>query len=194
MEGVRAKKIRGDTRVFKFLQGIWFHPQMKDGANTSSLRSPQSYNMILYINTKATVLSPDEDTSFFDIVAGDIFLAPYLFIIYQDYVLWMSIDLMKENRFTLKKASRWHAVETITDADYADDLARLVNALAQAESLLHSLKQRAGCVGLHVNADKTEDLRFNQEGNISNSKWRFSEISGWVNVPRKPGPIYGKWH
>ena len=40
------------------------------------------------------------------------------------------IDLMKENGFTLKKAkSRWYPSETITDTDYADDLALLVNNL-----------------------------------------------------------------
>ena len=42
----------------------------------------------------------------------------------------MSIDLMKENGFTLKKqtiSSRYPA-ETIEDADCADDLALLTNA------------------------------------------------------------------
>ena len=54
---------------------------------------------------KAKVYSPDEDADFFDIVAGilqgDTF--PYLSIICLDYVLQTSIDLMKENGFTLKK-------------------------------------------------------------------------------------------
>ena len=39
------------------------------------------------------------ETDFFDIVAGvleGVTLAPYLFIIYLDYLLWTSIDLMKE--------------------------------------------------------------------------------------------------
>ena len=48
---------------------------------------------------------PDGDTDFFDIVAdvlqGDT-LAPYLFIICLYYILWTSIDLMKENGFKLK--------------------------------------------------------------------------------------------
>ena len=65
--------------------------------------------MILYKNTKVKVRSTDGDTYFFDIVAdvlqGDT-LTPYLFIICLDYVFRMSIDLMKENSFTLSKTSR----------------------------------------------------------------------------------------
>ena len=50
--------------------------------------------------------SPDRDTNFFDIVAGLLqgdTLVPYLFIICLDYVLWMLINLIRENGFTLKK-------------------------------------------------------------------------------------------
>ena len=40
----------------------------------------------------------------------------------------------------LKKArSRQYLAETITDADYTDDLAFLANTPTQVESLLHSL-------------------------------------------------------
>ena len=53
----------------------------------------------------------------------------------------MSTDLIKENGFTLKKArSRRYPAETITGADYIDDLTLLVNTPAQAESMLHSLE------------------------------------------------------
>ena len=61
--------------------------------------------MTLNKSTKVKVRSPDGDTNFFDIIAGVLqedTLAPYLFIIYPDYVLRTSIDLMKENGFTLK--------------------------------------------------------------------------------------------
>ena len=114
---------------------------------------------------KVKVSSPDRDTYFFDIVAsvlqGDT-LAPYLFIICLDYVLWTSIDLMKENGFTLTKARRRrYPAQTITDADYTGDIALLANTLAQVKSLLHSLEQAAGSIGLHGNTDKTEPLCFN---------------------------------
>ena len=46
-------------------------------------------------------------------------------------------------------------------------LAVLVNAPAQAETLLHSLEQAAAGIGLHVNAHKNEYMCFNQTGDIS---------------------------
>ena len=61
--------------------------------------------MILYRNTKMKVRSPDGDTEYFDIVAGVLqgdTLTPYLFIIYLDYVLRISIEKIRENgRFFL---------------------------------------------------------------------------------------------
>ena len=57
--------------------------------------------------------------------------------------------------------------KTITDADYADDIALLANRPNQAETLLHSLERDAAGIGLHVNAHKTEFMCFNQKGDIS---------------------------
>ena len=126
---------------------------------------------ILYRNTKVKVRSPDGDTEYFDIVAGVLqgdTLAPYLFIICLDYVLRISIDKIKENDFELtKKRSRRYPAKTITDADYADDIAIQANTPNQAETLLHSLEQSAAGIGLHVNAHKTEYMCFNQTGDIS---------------------------
>ena len=71
-------------------------------------------------------------------------------------------------------ASSWQRKEaegtpqkTITDADYADDIAILANTPAQAETLLHCLERAAAGIGLHVNAHKTEYMCFNQTGDIS---------------------------
>ena len=44
---------------------------------------------------------------------------------------------------------------------------KLANTLTQAESLLHNLERAAGNIGLHVIADKTEYMCFNQRGDIS---------------------------
>ena len=92
---------------------------------------------ILYRNTKVKVRSPDGDTEYFDIVAGvpqGDTLAPYLFIICLDYVLRTLIDKIRENGFELtKKRSRRYPAKTITDADYADDIAILANTPDQAE-------------------------------------------------------------
>ena len=95
-------------------------------------------------------------------------LAPYLFIICLDYVLRRSIVLMKENNFQLaKEKSRRYPAQTITDADYANDIALLAKSPAQARTLLHSLEQAAGSIGLYVNTDETEYMCFNQRGNIT---------------------------
>ena len=77
-------------------------------------------------------------------------------------------DKIKENGFELtKKRSRRYPATTITDADYADDIAILANTPDQAETLLHSLERAAASIGLHVNAHKTEYMCYNQTGDIS---------------------------
>ena len=75
---------------------------------------------------------------------------------------------MKGNCFKLtKERSRSYPAQTITDADYVDDIALLVNAPAQTENLLHSQERAAAGIGLQVNAYKTEYMCFNQRGDIS---------------------------
>ena len=85
------------------------------------------------------------DTDFFNIVAGVLqgdTLGPYLFIICVDYMLRMSIDKIKNNGFKLtKERSRIYLAQTVTVANYADDIALLANTPALAETLLHSLEQ-----------------------------------------------------
>ena len=69
---------------------------------------------------------------------------------------------MKDNGLKLaKERSRRYPAQTNTDADYADVIALLANTPAQAETLLYSLKRAAACIGLYVNADKTEYMCFN---------------------------------
>ena len=57
-------------------------------------------------NTKAMVSSPNDDMNFCDIIVGVLqgdILAPYLFILSLDYILWTSIDVIKLNGFSFKK-------------------------------------------------------------------------------------------
>ena len=83
-------------------------------------------------------------------------------------MLRTSIDKIKENSFKLtKERSRKYSTKTITDADYADDIALLANAPAQAETQLHSLERAAAGIDLHVNAHKMKYMCFNQTGDIS---------------------------
>ena len=95
------------------------------------------------------------EIDYFDIVSG--VLQGDTFIICLDYVLRTSINMMKDNGFKLaKERSRRYPAQTITDADYADDIALLANAPVQAETPLHSLERAACGVCLHVNADKSK--------------------------------------
>ena len=66
-----------------------------------------------------------------------------------------------------KKRSRRYPAKTITDTDFADDIALLNSTPNQTETLLHSLERAAAGIGLHVNAHKTESICFNQKGDIS---------------------------
>ena len=112
----------------------------------------------------------DGHTDYLDIVADVLqgnALAPYLFIISLDYVIRTSIDLMKEEGFKpAKERSRRYSVQTITDSDNADDIVLQANTPAQAEYQVHNLQRAAGGRGLHVNADKTEYICFNQRSDI----------------------------
>ena len=80
----------------------------------------------------------------------------------------MSIDLIKENSFTIKNSrSRQSSAETLKDADYADDLVFLINTPSQIKSQQHSLDQAAKVIGLYMNTNKTEYMCFKQKGTIS---------------------------
>ena len=82
--------------------------------------------------------------------------------------VYSSIEKIRENGFELtKKRSRRYPEKTITDADYADDIAILANTPDQAQTLLHSLEPAATDIGLYVNAHKTEYMCYNQTGDIS---------------------------
>ena len=167
--GFVKKKPWSNALIGRFLLGIWLYTLREDGANSISLWSPKENLeaiLKLYKNTKFKVRSLDAETDFFDI-GTDIqlrdTLAPYQFIICLDCVLRTSIDLMKENGFTLEKASsKRYPAQTITYVDYADDIAILAYTPVQAESQLYSLENEAGCKDLHVNSNKTQYMCFNQ--------------------------------
>ena len=174
LEGVRAKNLQTTilfvnfTKVFDSIHS----GKMKQILLAYGLpKETIAAITILYRNTKVKVCLPDGDTEHFDIVAGVLqgdMLAPYLSIICLDYVLRTSIDKIKENSFDLtKKRSRRYPAKTITDTDYADDIAILANTPNQAETILQSLEQATAGISLHVNAHKTEYRCFNQTGDIS---------------------------
>ena len=63
----------------------------------------------------------------------------------------------ERNGFKLpKQRNRRYPAQTITDVNYADDIALLANTPALAESLLQSLERAEGDRGLQANADKNQ--------------------------------------
>ena len=106
--------------------------------------------MMLYKNMKVMFHSLDGDTAFCDMFTG-VFqgntLVPHLLMICLDYVLRTSRNLKD-------------FAKTMTVADYADDLAILINTPAQAECLLYGLGQAVRGIGLYVNRNKTEFMYF----------------------------------
>ena len=174
LEGIRAKNLQATLLFVDFTKAFDSIHRGKMELILLAYGLPKetvAAIMILDRNTKVKVRSPDGDTEYFDIVAGVLqgdTLAPYLFIICLDYMLRTSIDKIRENGFELtKKRSKRYPTKTITNADYADDLALPANTPNQAETLLHSLERAAAGIGLHVNAHKTEYMCYNQMGNIT---------------------------
>ena len=85
--------------------------------------------------------------------------------------------MMKDNGFNLaKERSRRYPTQTITDVDYADDIAFLANIHDQAETLLHGLEWAAVGIGLSVNADKTEYAYIIKTGDISTLNGNFLKL------------------
>ena len=174
LEGVRAKNLQATLLFVDFTKAFDSIHRGKMEQILLAYGLPKetvAAITILYRNTKVKESSPNGDTEYFDIVArvlqGDT-LAPYLFIICLDYVLRTSTDKIRENGFELKKKrSRRYTAKTITDADYADNIAILANTPNQAEILLHSLERDTAGIGLHVNAHKTEYMCYNETGDIS---------------------------
>ena len=57
----------------------------------------------------------------------------------------------------VKERSRRYPAQTITDANYADDIALLANSPTQDESLIHGSERAASGIGLLVNTDKIKE-------------------------------------
>ena len=74
-----------------------------------------------------------------------------------------SIDNNSGLGFTLQpRRSRRYPATTITDADFADDLALLADNSGNTEQLLLLLEKAAEAVGLRVNYGKTNYMAFQQ--------------------------------
>ena len=122
--------------------------------------------MKAYKNTKSIVTTDDGDTDFINISGGVLqgdTLALFLFIICLDYVLKKGLDRNNDLEFTLieRRNKRYPAI-TITDVDYADDLAIVTDKINESIILLHKIENAAKEIGLSINTGKTKFISINQ--------------------------------
>ena len=120
-------------------------------------------NVLIYKDLKAKFVSPDGDTDYFDILTGVMqgdTLAPYLFVIVLDYAMRKATEGREEELgLTIKKRqSRRVPPISITDLDFADDIALLCNEIEQARHLLRNIEIECGKIGLGLNAKKTKAM------------------------------------
>ena len=201
LEGVRAKNLQATLLFVDFTKAFDSIHRGKMEQILLAYGLPKetvAAIMILYRNTKVKVRSPDGDTEYFDIVAGVLqgdTLAPYLFIICLDYVLRTSIDKIRENGFQLtKRRSKRYPAKTITDADYADDLALLANTPNQAETLLHSLERAAAGIGPPCQCKQNRIYVLQPNGQHYHTRRSLSETSQQIPLPRKQRLINRERH
>ena len=118
----------------------------------------------MYTDTMAKVITTDGMTEAFKILAGVMqgdTLAPYLFIVVIDYIMFSVTD-NKDYGFTIaQRRSRRYPPVKITDADFADDLALLSDSIKEAQEILSSLEKAASTVGLFMNESKTKYMSMN---------------------------------
>ena len=121
------------------------------------------------------------------VLQGDT-LAPYIFIIVLDYTMRQEIG-NEPGIIGFKldnKRSRQHKPAIITDFDFTDDIALVTEEINQAEEFLQRVQNSAARIRLHLNADKTEFICFNQEqesvlNTIGNDKIKFMALSTSVH-------------
>ncbi|XP_062577713.1 uncharacterized protein LOC134239565 [Saccostrea cucullata] len=117
----------------------------------------------MYTNTMAKIVTPDGETSMFEITAGVLqgdTLAPFLFIIVLDYALRKAISGNEEELgFTiLPRKSRRHPKQVLTDLDFADDISLLSDEIVQAQELLSRVERECcGSWTLTVAQEKSLD-------------------------------------
>ena len=76
----------------------------------------------------------------------------FYFRVILSIVMAVTVSLRRPYASSICSIFRRYPTKTITDADYADDIALLANTPTQAESSLHHLEQTAGGISLHMKA------------------------------------------
>ena len=121
---------------------------------------------IMYEDTTAKVITPNGETETFNILAGvsqGDTLAPYLFAIVIDFVMRTALQGREDKiGFQLsKRKSRRVPPITVTDMDFADDIAYVSEGIKEAQEMLTRVEKSAKRVGLSMNTGKTKYMNYN---------------------------------
>ena len=117
-----------------------------------------------------------------------------MFIITLDYVMRKAMNNAEHLGLTLEqRQSRRYPARTLTDTDFADDIALLLDNIADAEVLLHKVESAAKEIGLTINSQKTEYMSFNNpQGNLVDTSGAplcqvtdFQYLGSWVESTKK---------
>ncbi|XP_072035741.1 uncharacterized protein [Amphiura filiformis] len=86
--------------------------------------------------------------------------------------------------------SRSIGPQTITDLDFADDIALLADSLSNAEELLHLVETAALTVGLSLNAKRTKGMvsnmaAFTLDGSELEEVDDFKYLGAWIGSSEK---------
>lgn len=125
--------------------------------------------MSLYTNTTAKVKFGWEFTDSFDTTSGVLqgdTLAPYLFVLVMDSVMWHSI-LMEEGFTVRRRLSRRYPAVKLAALAYADDLALLSDNAYGAQQQLHRLEKAADTVGIKINVSKCRVISIGLDNLVS---------------------------
>ena len=120
-------------------------------------------------------------------------LAPFLFIIFLDYALRGALNgYIEQLGFTISpRRSKRQSAVTLTDLDFADDVALLLDKIEQAQSILLRVQRECQKVGLALNAQKTKYITYNIDTGVSALKTNdgtelekvedFKYLGSWVD-------------
>ena len=124
-------------------------------------------------------------------------LAPFLFIIVLDYALRGALDGCEDQLgFTIStRRSKRQSAVTLTDLDFADDIALLSDKIEQAQSILSRVQRECQKVGLALNAKKTKYITYNidtegsalktNDGTELDKVENFKYLGSWVDSTNK---------
>ena len=196
IEGVRARNL---SAIITFIDFKKAFDSIHRGKLLEILRAygiPEKLVQAIsatYSRTRAKVCSPDGETEYFDILAGVLqgdTLAPFLFIIALDYALRLAINGKEEELgFTLvPRQSRRVPPVTITDLDFADDIALISDTTEKARELLLAVERECKKIGMQLNAKKTKVMAYNindttittLDGTVLDVKDDFKYLGAWI--------------